>query len=180
MKPDATKHLIMVAGPPGSGKTFLIRDLQRRVLLEYISTDVIWQALFPNPEYSPQESHMVFGYLAATAERKLAESAIPVLIEGVFASEERVDILKRRTACAGANLHVVVLWCDRRVAAGRMRRRTEQPAVPEKRWHELTAKLERWSRVEPNSIHIRTNTLKSGDVATQVFAQMPFLRKSEE
>lgn len=69
--PGPSPALVVLAGPPGVGKTTFARLLRERVSLAILSVDDVRKILFPNPEYTDPEHHRVFGVYYATLEELL-------------------------------------------------------------------------------------------------------------
>lgn len=68
---DAQPVLILLVGPPGSGKTTFAQALAARLPVEHIESDAVRLSLTPNPGYSMFESAAVFAQVDAAARQAL-------------------------------------------------------------------------------------------------------------
>ena len=59
-EPAAKPVIIVVSGLPGSGKSYLCRQLAGRLPLPIIESDAMRQTLSPSPDYSKDESDRLF------------------------------------------------------------------------------------------------------------------------
>ena len=86
--------LIVIYGLPGAGKTIIARMLSRLLAARYVATDDIWNALYPQPNFSKEESDVVFSKLLEHIEEALSSLHSALVIEGVFASMSRIRKLE--------------------------------------------------------------------------------------
>jgi predicted kinase len=138
--------LAVMTGLPGCGKTAAIAQLRGLVDLTYIDTDACWREVFPQPKFTPEESHAVFAVLATNVARLLAEGK-NIIAEGVFASHERIERLREIAYANGARFLLIGVECDAATAFARMKERQKAGGngpVPESLWLNLRAKLEQW------------------------------------
>lgn len=72
--------IVIVSGLPGTGKSFISRQLVQRVPLAVVESDAMRKALVPHPTYSAEESARVFVAIHGLLDALLAEG-IPVLLD---------------------------------------------------------------------------------------------------
>lgn len=122
--------LVVVSGLPGTGKSYFSRRLAERIPIAVVETDVMRRALFPEPDYSAEESARLFRACHALIE-EMARKRIPVLLDAtnlVEANRERLYNIAHR---ANAKLILVRVEAPPEVVAHRLSRRDEGAADPE-------------------------------------------------
>src|SRR5512133_2414690 len=70
---DAQPALIVMVGPPGTGKSHLVREVAGRIPVAIIQSDAIRRRMVKHPEYTPDENRKVFFVAHARAEQLLKE-----------------------------------------------------------------------------------------------------------
>ena len=65
--------LVVLCGLPGSGKSYLARQLQPRLLATVVETDCIRRVLFPCPRYTGSESAWVYAVCHALLSQLLGQ-----------------------------------------------------------------------------------------------------------
>lgn len=73
------KKLIVLAGYPGVGKSFVAQEIASQTNAEIHQTDKIRKELFTNPTYSKQESEKTYSELFSRAEQTLKENKTAIL-----------------------------------------------------------------------------------------------------
>ena len=79
--------LVVVSGPPGSGKSHFSRRLGERVPLLVLESDVLRKTLFPAPTHGPEESAALFDACYALIE-DLLRDRVPVLLDATNLLEQ--------------------------------------------------------------------------------------------
>ena len=114
--------LIILIGPPASGKTFLATRLAPRLGARIVQTDAIRKERFPRPTYSSRESTVVYG----VAHRRIAASlkaGRTTLFDATNLQESGRRSLYRLAEAAGARLLLLWFWTPEPVVARRLARR---------------------------------------------------------
>jgi predicted kinase len=70
---DGTPALVIMAGPPGTGKSHLVRLLAQRVPLKIVESDDIRRRMVEHPTYTAEESRHVFYVAHRRIDRLLAQ-----------------------------------------------------------------------------------------------------------
>lgn len=79
--------LTVVCGAPGVGKSTAAGHIRRRLNARRFSTDVIRQELFPDPDYSSEESRKVYETMFYRAQKMLKDNT-SVVLDGTFRMED--------------------------------------------------------------------------------------------
>jgi predicted kinase len=111
-----------------------------------IETDACWRELFPHPRYSPEESDAVFQDVVKRT-RKALSLGRSVVVEGVFASQARLDALDYLAEAHRARLVVIGVACTEGLAFDRMTARSLSSGggvVTRELWSTLSHSLTSW------------------------------------
>lgn len=65
--------LVVMVGPPGTGKSHLVRLLAQKLPLKVVETDEIRRQLTPRPEYTARENRKVFAVAHRRIDRLLRQ-----------------------------------------------------------------------------------------------------------
>lgn len=111
--------LIVISGLPGTGKTAVARELQRRTGAVVLESDALRRLLVERPSYSWQESRRLFRAIHAVAERLLSEG-IPVILDATnLAEAHRLPLYNVAERC-GARVLVVEVTAPAQVVRSRL------------------------------------------------------------
>ena len=116
-------RLICVAGLPGCGKSTVARLLAERLDGLLLRTDAIRKALFPSPDYSPEESIRTYAEFYRKAEAGL-DAGRAVVMDATFysrASREQAAAIARRT---GVSWHLLLITAPEEIVRERIAQRT--------------------------------------------------------
>ncbi len=116
--------LVVMVGPPGTGKSHLVRRIAERVRVQVIETDEIRQRLAPQPSYSASENRKVF-FVAHRKIDRLLRKGEDVLFDATNIYERGRRTLYRIAESDGARLLIVRTVAPDEVVAERLRRRKE-------------------------------------------------------
>lgn len=114
--------LIVMAGPPGTGKSHLVREIARRVSVDTVQTDDIRRRLVAHPEYTPDENRKVFAIAHGRTEQLLRERR-SVIFDATNIYEWTRRGLYQIAERTGARLLVVRVVAPESVVADRLRER---------------------------------------------------------
>lgn len=98
--------LVVMVGPPGTGKSHLVRELARHVPVSIVQTDAVRRTLVTRPEYTPDESRRVFSIAHRRTEWLLREGR-NVVFDATNIYEWGRRVLYRIADRAGARLLIV-------------------------------------------------------------------------
>ncbi|WP_435176305.1 AAA family ATPase [Halorussus sp. AFM4] len=117
-----TPRLVVVCGLPGVGKTTVAEDVADRLDGRLLRTDVVRKEILTDPDYTEEESRMVYRELFDRA-RETVEAGRSVVLDGTFK-----DAVDRERAAAlsealGAAFRLVKVECAEDVVRERIARR---------------------------------------------------------
>jgi predicted kinase len=102
-----TPTLIVITGPPASGKTTVARAIARELRMPYISKDMLKETLYEEigsrDELESKLERAALALLFAVAERQL-EAGVSVVAESNFDSDSDVEPILRLTQERGARI----------------------------------------------------------------------------
>jgi hypothetical protein len=75
--------LVVVCGLPGVGKSTVAADVAERIDGRRIRTDVVRKEILPDPQYTPEETRMVYGELFDRGNETL-QRGTSVVFDGTF------------------------------------------------------------------------------------------------
>lgn len=111
--------LIIVCGLPGTGKTFLSKELAVRLGAEHLSTDSIRMRLLDRRTYSEEEKKAVYRAMADEAGRLVAAGR-DVVADATFYRREYRDMMKAVAEKGGTGFYAVLCVLDEGKVAGRI------------------------------------------------------------
>jgi predicted kinase len=119
MEQAAHPTLIMLVGPPGSGKSFLGRLLVERLGAKMVQTDALRKAMFKHPQYTGREHAAVYAAAHRQIERHLRRGET-LVFDATNLAERKRKIVYRLADQAGADLVIVVAYAPPEVIRQRL------------------------------------------------------------
>lgn len=117
-------RLVVVCGPPGSGKTTVAGMVADRLDARRLRTDVVRKELVADPTYDDAETERTY---AAVVDR--ARDALPsgedVVLDGTFRERRFRRAAREAAASVGADWTLVRVTCDEEVARRRIAARED-------------------------------------------------------
>lgn len=114
--------IVVLAGYPGVGKSFVAREIQKQVGATVFRTDAIRKELFSNPTYSREESQKTYDELFSRAEESV-KSGETVVLDATFSLQvgrENVAEIGRKQEC---DVVFIQVTCDESVVRERIESR---------------------------------------------------------
>lgn len=105
-EPTVNPPFVVVSGLPGSGKSYFCRKLAERLHFPILESDNLRKMLFPNPDYSPEESSRLFQACHRLIE-ELLRRGIPLIFDATNLVERHREHLYRIADTVGAQLILV-------------------------------------------------------------------------
>lgn len=144
------KVIIVLAGLPGAGKSTAGKLLAKRLGISFIETDQIWRSKFRNPQYTEDESKIVFESVMQALQSTI-DSGKSVIVEGVFASFERIKKIQKTAKSSNSSTIIVRFICDLALIDERLRNRTEIDGsrIPNELIESLSKRFKSWPENNP-------------------------------
>lgn len=117
-----TAKIVVVCGLPGVGKTTVAEDVADRVEGRLLRTDVVRKQILTNPNYTEEESRMVYGEVFDRA-RETIEDGQSVVLDGTFKDAIYRDRAKELSESLDAEFDLVKVECSEDVVRERIRSR---------------------------------------------------------
>ncbi len=117
-----TPTLVVVCGLPGVGKTTVAEQVAERLDGLLLRTDVIRKEILSDPDYTEEESRMVYRELFDRA-RRTVEDGRSVVLDGTFKDAADRDRATELSASLGVDFRLVAVECDEDVVRERIERR---------------------------------------------------------
>ncbi|WP_115864844.1 AAA family ATPase [Halorussus litoreus] len=117
-----TPTMVVVCGLPGVGKTTVAEDVAERVDGRLLRTDVVRKDLFPDPEYTDEESQRVYAELFERT-RETIRNGKNVVLDGTFREAENRERAVDLSESLDAGFRLVKVECAESVVRERIRRR---------------------------------------------------------
>lgn len=122
MKPP---FVIMVAGLPGSGKSYFARRFAERLGAVYLSSDRIRKGLFESPSYTSEEKEKVYDEMKRRMLAALAKGEI-IVLDGTFHQRKVRDKIKAAVAASGAGLAIIQVKAEETLVRERTSQKREE------------------------------------------------------
>jgi hypothetical protein len=120
--PTDRSTLVVMVGPPGSGKSHLVGQIAAQLGAAVVSTDAVRKELFPRPRYTPAEMGAVY----AECHRRLATglgSGRVVIFDATNLQERNRKALYQIAERAKAKLVVVSAFAPEAIVRARLAQR---------------------------------------------------------
>ncbi len=121
-EPVAHPAFIVLAGLPGTGKSYFSHRLAEKVPVVILETDALRKTLFSELTYSPRESGLLFEAVHVLIGRLLKRGVL-VILDATNLSERHREVLYRIAGQNGAKLTIVYLEAPPEVISERLRQR---------------------------------------------------------
>lgn len=113
--------VVVVCGLPGVGKTTVARRIADRFDGEILRTDAVRKELFPEPEYTDEETEAVYDELLERA-RAIAERDL-VVLDATFARAAYRERTRRMADETGVPFRLIKVECETAVVEQRIAER---------------------------------------------------------
>jgi predicted kinase len=117
-------QLVVVCGLPGVGKTTVAEDIAERVDGQLLRTDVIRKEIIPDPDYTEEESRMVYAELFERARETITDGNAAVL-DGTFKDATNRDRAMELCESLDVGFRLVKVECAEDVVRERIRSRED-------------------------------------------------------
>ncbi|MFC4550111.1 MULTISPECIES: AAA family ATPase [Halorussus] len=107
-----TPTAVVVCGLPGVGKTTVAEAVADRVGGRLLRTDVVRKEILADPEYTDEESRIVYDAVFERAEATL-ESGRSAVLDGTFKAADLRERARTLADATGAAFRLVRVECDK-------------------------------------------------------------------
>ena len=121
-EPVAHPASIVLAGLPGTGKSYFSHRLAEKIPVVILETDALRKTLFSEPTYSPRESGLLFEAVHVLIGW-LLKRGVSVILDATNLSERHREVLYRIAGQNGAKLIIVYLEAPPGVVSERLKER---------------------------------------------------------
>ena len=153
--PVARPGLVVLAGLPGSGKSFFARALAAHYPAAVLDSDALRAVLFAEPKHTEKEHGRLFPAIHVLMDRLLARG-IPVVVDATNLKEANRRPYYKIGEAHGARIVVVQVWAPRAVIRERLRGRAAAPDPLDR----STATLEVMHTMLPDVERIRRSHMR--------------------
>jgi predicted kinase len=116
------RTLIVLCGLPGVGKSTVVKKLQKQIGGKVLRTDEVRKRCFDDPQYTQEETYMVYGEMFGKAGR-LLQRGHKVILDGTFRSKRLRKEAKRVAERNDVSFRLVKIRCNSRVVKSRIENR---------------------------------------------------------
>jgi len=115
------QSIIIFRGLPGTGKTFLIKNLVQRIdNIVIISRDVVRLKVFKNPSYSKEEKEQLLSVMLFMAEENILAKKT-VIIDGMtFATRDSIKPFRNLADKHNINFKIIECFCSEETSLSRI------------------------------------------------------------
>jgi len=119
--------IILLYGLPCTGKSTIFDSLLEINVTTQIRIDDIWIESFNTPEYTFEQSKVIYENLLLKLKKEISNNVSNILIEGVFASGDRLIEMKNISESKGYKFLSILLFCSIDVLYLRNQQRNNLP-----------------------------------------------------
>ena len=159
--PEPVIHpvFVVVSGLPGTGKSFFSRKLAERTPFLIVESDEMRKALFPNPDYSAEESSRLFKALHSLLE-ELLQKGISIILDATNLVEFQRERLYHIGDKIGVKLILIQVTAPAEVVRERLRQRANRKEISDKSdadWNVYEQMKTRVSSIKRNHFVVDTS-----------------------
>jgi predicted kinase len=112
--------LIIVAGLPGSGKSYFAEKLASMLGFTYINSDQLRQTMHVSGKYTPEDKLLVYNAMLREAAWKL-EQKESVVVDATFYHHSMREMFVRLARAYNVPLHLIEIFADEIVIKERLK-----------------------------------------------------------
>lgn len=131
-----TCRVVVVCGLPGAGKTTVAERITDLLDATRLRTDVVRKELFPDPEYTDEESAAVYDELFART-RQHVDGGEPVVLDATFSERANRERARMLATTCDVPFTLVEVTCAEDIVEERIRRRTDDESDADVEVHRL-------------------------------------------
>lgn len=104
------RKIVIIYGLPCTGKSEISSQIITKFKSFRIRIDEIWESMFVKPQYTVEESEIVFAHLLEDLGGLIKANTELIIIEGVFASISRLELIESIAKSSKYSLVSILLF----------------------------------------------------------------------
>jgi hypothetical protein len=133
---SGTPRLVVVCGLPGVGKTTVAEDIADRLDGRLLRTDVVRKEILTDPDYTEEESRMVYAELFDRA-REVVDGGRSAVLDGTFKDARHRDRAVELSESLETGFRLVKVECAEEVVRERIESRHDDESDADFEIHRL-------------------------------------------
>jgi predicted kinase len=120
--------LLVIAGPPCSGKSTLAEAIEKRLRYRWLSIDRILGKLIPNSDHGETDRDIAYRAVHLLAN-ELLRVGCNILVDATYGRAPHREAVAMLATTSGVSVYLIECRVSPEIAAARFRKRTYHPAV---------------------------------------------------
>ncbi|MEQ9377645.1 MAG: ATP-binding protein [Imperialibacter sp.] len=145
--------MVIIAGLPGSGKTYLATRLAARLGAVHISSDRVRKTMGALGKYSPKEKLNVYSEMIKLTEKALRNGET-VLVDATFYQQKMRDSFAKLATELATPVAVIEVWANEKLARQRVSKHREDSEAGVETYERIKAAFD-----EITQPHLRLESL---------------------
>ncbi|MEQ8810693.1 MAG: ATP-binding protein [Imperialibacter sp.] len=165
--------MVIIAGLPGSGKTYLATRLAARLGAVHISSDRVRKIMGASGKYSPQDKLNVYSEMIKLTEKALRKGET-VLVDATFYQQKVRDSFAKLATELGTPVAVIEVWTDEKLARQRVSKHRDDSEAGVETYERIKAAFD-----EITQPHLRLESLDT-NIDSMVIKSIEYINSVNE